>query len=148
MLVGIVASAIPPALSISGVTHFFNGSRMLYFFPVFIIIQLIACVIGTYSASPTNKETLLSFYKTVRPWGFWKPVHTLALAEDDNFQRNNNFGVNVLNLALGITGQVLLMLLTMYLILNKWTGLGIVMAVLGVSFVVMKRTWWDRLKDY
>jgi Na+/proline symporter len=145
MLAGIVASAIPPALSVSGITHYFDGTRMLYFFPVFIVIQLIACIIGTYAAPPTNQETLLHFYKTVRPWGLWKPIQELALAEDPNFERNTNFGNNMLNLFLGITGQLLLMLLPMYLILSKWVGLGVVLALLAVIFVVMKRTWWDRL---
>ena len=148
MLAGIVASAIPPALSVSGITNYFDGTRMLYFFPVFIVIQLIACILGTYAAPATNQETLLSFYKTVRPWGFWKPIHALAVAEDPTFEGNKNFGVNMLNLFLGITGQLLLMLLPMYLILNKWTGLGIVLALLVVVFVVMKRTWWNRLTDW
>lgn len=148
MLAGILASAIPPALSVSGMTTYFDGTRMLYFFPVFFIIQLIACIIGTYSAPPTNKEALLSFYKTVRPWGFWKPVHEMAVAEDPSFERNKNLSTNLLNLVLGISGQVLLMLLPMYLILNKWTGLGIVLAFLVVIFITMKKTWWNRLTDY
>ncbi|MEO5582895.1 MAG: sodium:solute symporter family protein [Saprospiraceae bacterium] len=148
MLAGIFASAIPPALSVSGVTHYFDGTRMLYFFPVFFIIQLIACILGTYTAPPTDQATLLSFYKTVRPWGFWKPVHKMAVEEDSSFQKNNNLGINILNISLGISGQVLLMLLPMYLILNKWTGLGIVVAVLTVIFLIMKRTWWNRLTDY
>ncbi|MBK9491721.1 MAG: Na+:solute symporter [Haliscomenobacter sp.] len=145
MLAGIVASAIPPALSVSGITTYFDGTRMLYFFPVFIVIQLIACIIGTYAAPPTNQDTLLNFYKTVRPWGLWQPIHELAMAEDPNFERNKNFGNNMLNLFLGIVGQLLLMLLPMYLILSKWMGLGVVLALLVVVFVVMKRTWWDRL---
>lgn len=148
MLAGIVASAIPPALSVSGITNYFDGTRMLYFFPVFIVIQFIACILGTYAAPATNQDTLLTFYKTVRPWGFWKPIHALAVAEDPTFEGNKNFGVNMLNLFLGITGQLLLMLLPMYLILNKWTGLGIVLALLVVVFVVMKRTWWNRLTDW
>ncbi|HOY06713.1 MAG TPA: Na+:solute symporter [Saprospiraceae bacterium] len=148
MLAGIVASAIPPALSVSGVTHYFDGTRMLYFFPIFFVIQLIACIAGTYAAPPTNTATLLNFYKTVRPWGFWKPVHEMAVAEDPGFEKNPNLGVNILNVILGMGGQVLLMLLPMYLILNKWTGLGVVMGLLVVVFVVMKRTWWNRLTDY
>jgi Na+/proline symporter len=148
MLAGIVASAIPPALSVTGVTHYFDGTRMLYFFPVFIVIQLLACIIGTYTAPPTNKETLLTFYTTVRPWGFWEPVHQMAAAANSNFERNTNMGVNMLNLVLGMIGQVLLMLVPMYLILSKWSGLGIVLAFLGVIIIVMKKTWWNRLTDY
>ena len=111
------------------------------------MIQLIACIIGTYSAPPTNQETILSFYKNVRPWGFWKPIHELALDENPDFERNKNLGNNIFNLTFGIIGQVLLMLLPMYLILNKWTGFGVVLAGIIIIFVVMKRTWWDRLAD-
>jgi solute:Na+ symporter, SSS family len=148
MLAGIVASAIPPILSVTGITKFFDGTNLLYFFPVFLIIQLAACILGTYAAPPTNAATLLNFYKTVRPWGFWEPIHAKALEQDPNFERNQNFGNNMLNLGLGIVGQILLMLLPMYLILNKWTGFGIVLVlILGIG-IILKRSWWNRLADY
>ena len=148
MLAGIIVSAIPPLLSVTGITTYFDGTRMLYFFPLFIAIQFIACIIGTYSAPPTDAATLLNFYKTVRPWGFWKPVHEIALAEDPNFIANKNLPINMLNIGLGIIGQILLMLVPMYLILNQWTGLGILLALVAVIFIVMKRTWWNRLKEF
>jgi len=149
MFAGIIASAIPPALSVSGVTDYFDGTRMLYFFPIFIVIQLIACILGSYAAPPTNEETLKEFYKTVRPWGFWKPVRMkIQASEDPGIQKNRNFGINMANVVMGITGQILLTLLPMYFILSKWTGLGIVLALLAVIFITMKRTWWNRLTDY
>jgi Na+/proline symporter len=148
MLAGIVASAIPPALSVTGVTHYFDGTRMLYFFPIFFVIQLIACILGTYAAPPTDKKILLQFYKNVRPWGFWKPVHDLAVAEDPGFERNKNLKVNILNLFLGINGQVLLMLLPMYLILNQWSGFAVVLILIAIIFAIMKKTWWNRLTDF
>ncbi|MDI1255605.1 MAG: Na+:solute symporter [Flavobacterium sp.] len=148
MLAGIIASAIPPALSVSGVTHYFDGTRMLYFFPIFFVIQLIACVAGSYAAPPTNSETLLSFYKTVRPWGFWKPVHEQALAEDAAFESNKNFGINMLNVGLGICGQILLTLLPMYLIISNWKAFIIVLLLLIGIAITMRKTWWQRLSDY
>ena len=148
MLAGIIVSAIPPLLSVTGVTTYFDGTKMLYFFPLFIIIQFVACIIGTYSAPPTDTKTLLNFYKTVRPWGFWKPIHAMALAEDPGFKANKNLPVNLLNIVLGMGGQILLMLVPMYLILNQWSGLGIVLALTCVIFIVMKRTWWNRLSDF
>ncbi|WP_281336763.1 sodium:solute symporter family protein [Flavobacterium eburneipallidum] len=148
MLFGIIASAIPPALSVSGVTTYFDGTRMLYFFPIFILIQLIACIIGSYSAPPTNEKTLIAFYKNVRPWGFWKPIHEKALAEDPTLVKNKNFKVNMLNIGLGIVGQILLTLLPMYLILSKWSALAIVLVFLAGIMIVMRKTWWQRLSDY
>lgn len=148
MLAGIIASAIPPALSVSGVTHYFDGTRMLYFFPVFIIIQLIACIVGSYMAPPTNPETLVAFYKTVRPWGFWKPIHDVALAQEPGLEKNKNFKINMLNVGLGIAGQILLTLLPMYLILSYWYALGTVLALLAIIVFVMRKTWWQRLSDF
>lgn len=148
MFAGIVASAIPPALSVTGVTTYFDGTRMLYYFPVFIVIQLIACILGSYSAPPTDDATLKNFYKTVRPWGFWKPVREALQAEDPTIERNKNFGVNMMNVGMGIAGQILLTLLPMYFILSKWTGFGVVLLLLAVIFTVMKKTWWNRLTDY
>jgi Na+/proline symporter len=148
MLFGIIASAIPPALSVSGITTYFDGTRMLYFFPIFIAIQLIACILGSYTAPPTEKEVLLNFYKTVRPWGFWKPIHDELLLEDPTLEKNKNFKLNMFNVFLGITGQILLTLLPMYLILSRWFALGIVLGLFIVIAFVMKRTWWNRLTDF
>ena len=148
MFAGIAASAIPPALSVTGVTTYFDGTRMLYFFPVFIVIQLIACILGSYAAPPTDDATLKTFYKDVRPWGFWKPVREMLQAEDPTIERNKNFGINMANVAMGIAGQILLTLLPMYFILSKWTGFGIVLVLLAVIFATMKKTWWNRLTDY
>nr|WP_322623482.1 sodium:solute symporter family protein [uncultured Flavobacterium sp.] len=148
MLAGIIASAIPPFLSVTGISHFFDGTRMLYFFPVFFIIQLAACILGSYAAPPTNTETLVNFYKTVRPWGMWKPIHELAQQQDPDLQKNRNFGINMANVAMGIAGQILLTLLPMYFILSKWTGFFTVLVLLAVIFVTMKKTWWNRLTDF
>lgn len=148
MFAGIFASAIPPALSVSGVTHYFDGTRMLYYFPVFIVIQFIACILGSYAAPPTNRETLIHFYKTVRPWGFWKPIHKAALEEDPDLEKNKNFGINMANVAMGITGQILLTLLPMYFILSEWTGFAIVAGILAIIVFIMKKTWWARLTDF
>lgn len=148
MLFGIIASAIPPALSVSGITTYFDGTRMLYFFPVFIVIQLVACVLGSYAAPPTEKTVLLSFYKNVRPWGFWKPIHDELLQEDPTLEKNKNFKLNMFNVFLGITGQILLTLVPMYLILSRWYALGLVLALFIVIALIMRKTWWKRLTDY
>lgn len=148
MLFGIIASAIPPALSVSGVTSYFDGTRMLYFFPVFILIQLVACVVGSYLAPPTERSVLHNFYKDVRPWGFWKPIHEELLHIDPTVEKNKNFKKNMFNVFLGISGQLLLTLFPMYLILSKWFALGIVTGLLFIIVLVMKETWWKKLTDY
>jgi solute:Na+ symporter, SSS family len=147
MLTGIVVSAIPPALSVTGITHYFDGTRILYFFPLFIVIQLIACIVGSYSAPPTEKAVLIQFYKDVRPWGFWKPIHD-EIAQTESIEKNNNFKINMFNVVLGITGQILLTLLPMYFILSQWKSVGIVLILFFAIVLIMRKTWWTRLNDY
>lgn len=44
-------------------------SLVLYFFPVLFGISLVGCIVGTYSAPPTDEETLVNFYIRVRSVG-------------------------------------------------------------------------------
>ncbi len=44
-------------------------------FPFIFILSIIGCIVATFLTKPEESETLKKFYKTVRPWGFWKPVH-------------------------------------------------------------------------
>jgi SSS family solute:Na+ symporter len=138
MAVGIIAALVMPSLT--------NGLP-LYWWPLLFILSLAGCIAGTYAAAPTNIETLKSFYKTVRPWGFWKPVHALVVAEDPSFQGNDRFKLDMMNVVLGIIAQLCLTVLPMYLILSMITPLWITIAVLAVICVILKKTWWDKLED-
>ncbi|MBT4916760.1 MAG: Na+:solute symporter, partial [Formosa sp.] len=54
----------------------FELSQMqaIYLFPIIFIVSLIGSFVGTFSSEPTDMKTLKSFYRTVRPWGWWGPV--------------------------------------------------------------------------
>src|SRR6195952_3915030 len=90
----------------------------LYWWPLLFALSMIGCLIGTYAAPPTNEAILKSFYKTVRPWGFWKPVHDLVVADDPTFQGNKRFKLDMFNVVLGIVAQLCLTILPMYFILS------------------------------
>ena len=105
------------------------------------------CIIGTYAAPPTDEATLKSFYKTVRPWGFWKPVHALVVADDPAFVGNKRFRLDMFNVVLGIIAQLCLTIFPMYLILNMHLPLFITIAILAVIVFILKRTWWNKLED-
>ncbi|WP_316747169.1 sodium:solute symporter family protein [Pedobacter gandavensis] len=139
MFTGIVAALV--------FTRFFSGVEFLYYFPLLFLLSLAGSVIGTYMAPATDEETLKSFYKTVRPWGFWEPVHQLVLQEDPSFKANKNFGRDMFNVVLGIIAQLCLTLLPMYLILMMKMPLMITIAILAVIVIILKRTWWNKLED-
>jgi Na+/proline symporter len=144
MLAGIV-----PAIALAVLKSFsvLNGLD-LYYWPLLFLLSLAGSVIGTYAAPPTDLATLKSFYKLVRPWGFWKPVHDLIAAEDPAFTGNKNFGINVFNIVLGIIGQLCLTILPMYAVLSLKLPLLVTALILLIIVLILKKTWWNKLSEY
>ncbi len=138
MLAGIIPAMTFPYLI---------GGLDLYYFPVLFAVSLAGSIAGTLLAPPTDAETLKSFYRTVRPWGFWGPIHKLVVAEDPDFQANRNFKWDMLNVGIGIVAQMCLTVLPMYLVLGMHTPLFISLGILLVTLVILKRTWWDKLGE-
>jgi Na+/proline symporter len=119
----------------------------LYYFPLILVISLAGALIGTYTSPPTEEQTLKEFYRNVKPWGFWKPIHEKVVAEHPGFERNTDFGRDMLNIIIGIIAQTALVIFPIYIVLKKMLPLGISIAIIAVCFIIMKKTWWDRLPD-
>jgi solute:Na+ symporter, SSS family len=128
-------------------SRFFNGIQFLYYFPVLFLISIAGCLAGTYSAAPTETEVLKSFYKTVRPWGFWKPVHQMVINEDPSFVANKRFKLDMFNVVLGIIAQLCLTILPMYVVLWMKLPLLITVSILAVIIIILKKTWWNKLEN-
>ncbi|MGV3528051.1 MAG: sodium:solute symporter family protein [Flavisolibacter sp.] len=128
-------------------SRFFSGIEFLYYFPVLFLISIAGCIIGTYTAPPTDADVLKKFYKQVRPWGFWKPVHAQVVAEDPAFVPNKRFGLDMFNVVLGIIAQLCLTILPMYIILWMQLPLLITVIILLIIVFILKRTWWDKLEN-
>ncbi len=136
-------SGIAPAL----VFPFFYSGLDLYYFPVLLVLSLAGSIAGTLLSPPTDMETLKSFYRTVRPWGFWGPVEKLVKEEDPFFKKNTDFWKDAFNVIVGVTAQMCLTLLPIYLVIQMHTEMFITLAVFLICAVVLKKTWWDRLPD-
>jgi Na+/proline symporter len=115
--------------------------------PIIFILSIIGCIVGTFTAPPTQNETLIQFYKTVKPWGFWKPIHDLVVTEDPSFKANKRFSLDMFNVVVGMIAQTCLTLLPIYVVLWLKVPLLITVAVLTITVVILKRTWWNKLED-
>lgn len=116
-------------------------------FPIIFLASIIGCLLGTLLTKPEDEQTLKTFYINVRPWGFWKPVHAMVIAEDPTFQANKDFSRDMFNIIIGIIWQINLMALPVYLIIREKTALIISITLLIVTSVILKFTWWNKLKD-
>jgi Na+/proline symporter len=139
MAAGIVAALVFPFI--------FPHTLPLYVWPILFLISIIGCLVGTYMAPPTDKEVLKKFYSTVRPWGFWQPVHELVIKEDPNFRANRRFKLDMFNVVLGMIAQCCLTILPMYVVLWLKLPLVITIIILAVIVVILKRTWWNKLEN-
>ncbi len=125
----------------------FSGIEFLYYFPLLFAISIAGCLIGTYTAPATDAVVLKKFYSTVKPWGFWKPVHDMVLGDDPSFIPNKRFKLDMFNVTLGIIAQLCLTLLPMYVVLWMKLPLLITIAILAVIIIILKQTWWNKLED-
>ncbi|MES2851188.1 MAG: sodium:solute symporter family protein [Bacteroidota bacterium] len=125
----------------------FSGVEFLYYFPLLFLLSLLGCVIGTYTAPPTDEATLKIFYSTVRPWGFWKPVHEMVIKENPLFEANKRFGLDMFNVVLGIIAQLCMTILPMYIVLWMKLPLLVTIIILAIVIIILKKTWWDKLED-
>jgi SSS family solute:Na+ symporter len=128
-------------------SEFLSGIQFLYFFPVLFLISLAGCFIGTYTAPATETSTLKKFYSTVKPWGFWRPIHALVIAEDPSFKPNKRFKLDMFNVVIGIIAQCCLTILPMYVVLWMKLPLLITIIILIIIIIILKKTWWNKLEN-
>ena len=138
MLIGLIASTIK--------LLFFSSWIDIYFFPIIFVLSILGCLFGSLLTPPDDMEKLKSFYKNVKPWGFWKPVFDEVKKTDKNFIQNKNFGRDMFNVLVGIIWQMSLIVWPMYLLIKKWDGFMISILVVIITTILLKKFWYDNLK--
>ena len=138
MLIGLIASTIK--------LLFFSSWIDIYFFPIIFLCSILGCLFGSLLTPPDDMEKLKSFYKSVKPWGFWKPVYEEIKKTDKDFTKNKNFGRDMFNVFVGIIWQMSLVVWPMYLLIKKWDGFMISIAVVIITTLLLKKFWYDNLK--
>ena len=118
----------------------------IYLFPIIFIVSLTGSFLGTYLTKPTEMNTLKSFYKSVRPWGWWKPVYNELLKEDSNFQKNTDFWKDMLNCVIGIIWQSSMIVMPIYFVIRDYPKATISLLVFVITSIILKFTWFDKVK--
>ena len=139
MVTGIGASLIMPV----ALPH----TSPLNAFPLLLLISTTGCLIATLLTPPEDAEVLKSFYRRVRPWGFWGPVLRQVLREDPLFRPNPDFRRDMFNVAVGICWQTSLVALPVYIVIRKSGGALIALAVAAATSLILKYTWYDHLRE-
>jgi SSS family solute:Na+ symporter len=138
MVLGLIASLTLPL---------FLTLPDFYIFPFIFVVSLAGCIAGTLLTKPEDDEVLKSFYKQVRPWGFWKPIHDKVVMEDPGFQGNKDFKRDMFNVVIGIIWQTSLVVIPIYLIIRENVSLITAIIILAITSFILKKNWYDKLTD-
>ena len=121
--------------------------QAIYLFPIIFIVSLIGSFLGTFLSEPTDMKTLKSFYKTVRPWGWWAPVYKELLKEESTLKKNTNFWNDMFNCAIGIVWQSSMIVMPIYFVIRDYPKGLIALSVFAITSLILKFTWLDKVKQ-
>lgn len=140
MVAGILSALVVPAI--------FPDITPLYSFPVILIVSTLACVAGSLLSEPDDETVLITFYRQVRPWGFWGPIHKKLVAEHPDALPNGEFKRDMMNVVVGIIWQTALTAAGIFLVIQSWSALLFSCTTILVTSAFLKFNWYDRIKDY
>ncbi|CAI3806228.1 sodium:solute symporter family protein [Rheinheimera sp. MM224] len=139
MMAGLVAALFLPLL--------LPDTHPLYAFPLLLLLSLVGSIAGTLLTPAEPDEVLCSFYRQVRPWGFWGPVYDKVKAQDPNFDPDTHPWRDAFNILVGMTWQIALVAMPIYLVIQQWYYLALASMLAVLTSWILKKNWLDKLKD-
>jgi len=140
MASGLIASLIVP--------NVFPDMSIILAFPLVILpLATLGSLLGTLLTKPDDDEVLISFYKSVKPWGFWEPVYKKTVERYPDFQKNRAFKRDMFNVVVGIIWQMALIVSPIFLVIREYSSMLISILIIIVTSIVLKLNWYDKLED-
>lgn len=137
MIGGIIASLVPLLI--------WPGMNKMYVLPFSLLVSTVASVVVCLRTRPESDDVLEGFYRSVRPWGYWDPVYKQLLQKNPKILANTNFKRDAFNVGVGIVWQLMLMVVPICIVIRNKSLLWLSVAVLAVTSIIMKFTWYDKL---
>jgi Na+/proline symporter len=118
----------------------------IYLFPIIFGFSLLGSFLGTFLTQPTDLAVLKSFYKNVRPWGFWRPVYERIKLDGEKITPNKKFYWDMMNCGIGIIWQSSMIVLPVYFMIRDYPKTLIALAVFLATSITLKYTWLDKVR--
>lgn len=137
-IVGMIAAFIPPVIT--------PGAPMYAVFPFVTVYSLVACIAATLLTRPVDSETLQSFYKSVRPFGFWRHIRKeCGMSPLQLSDRGESPVFALLNVLLGMVAITGSYLFPMFLVGHWHLRAGICFVCAAAAISVLYFTWYRLL---
>lgn len=117
-------------------------------FPLIVMASLFLSVIGSLVTRPVDKKLLVEFYRSIRPFGLWKPVREdSGLWGTEHEKKAEKASRSLVNVLLGMIAIASGYLFPMYLV-GHWYGRSLLCLGLSLAAVVaLKFTWYRHLNN-
>ncbi|AFH48738.1 Na+/proline symporter [Ignavibacterium album JCM 16511] len=115
-------------------------------FAILVVSSLTATILGTLLTQQTNKETLINFYKTTRPFGFWKPIKS-SLPEEKKIQINSENKRDIIAICFALPWQIVLFLTGMTVILKRFDLFFYLLIILIFLSIGLYYFWFRHLSN-
>ncbi len=115
-------------------------------FPSICLSSLVGCIVASFASKPVAWETLVSFYESVRPFGFWGPVRIrISLSPELLRDKSESLPLAVVNVLLGMVAITGLYLFPMYLVGHWYAKSFAWLAVALAAIITLGFTWYRTL---
>ena len=148
MLAGILCALLFPTIFDGVFPSIASDILPLYLFPLLLVVSGAACIIGSLVTKPEDDELLKQFYKSVRPWGFWGPIHDKVAQEDPEFTKNPNFKRDMFNILIGTIMQTCLVALPIFVVIKQHSSTITTVIIIAISVFILKKNWFDKIADW
>ena len=119
----------------------------IFLFPLVLGISFIGCVVGTFIKPLENEAQVIRFYRDTQPWGWWGPIRKKLLEQEPDWKSTTSFKRDAFNVIVGMVWQMAQVLIPIYFMIKNNTQLAIWTVIFFVCSYLLKKFWWDRLKD-
>jgi len=133
---------------LSLVVLFFPNLSAYYVFPLVCTASLIVSIVVSLATQATGQDVLTCFYRSVRPFGLWKPIREKAQLSADQFHSNSeNVWLTILNVVLAMLAISGLYLFPMYLVGHWYTSSMIWLGLALAAIAALRYTWYSNLPE-
>jgi SSS family solute:Na+ symporter len=128
---------------LSLVVLFFPNAPAYYTFPLICAASLIASIAVSLTTKPTDSEILIAFYKSIRPFGLWKPIAAKAApSQQELSSKSESMSLAILNVLIAMLAITGLYLFPMYLV-GHWYLYSLIWFGLAIAAIfALKYTWY------
>jgi solute:Na+ symporter, SSS family len=144
MVVSLFCTFIMPRISFFAAMH--EPMLDVWKMGMILVSSLIAAIAFSYATPPTDRNVLQTFFQTVQPGGFWKPVRQ-SLGDAFTLRKSDHFPRDLFNTALGMVVLFCYFYTPVYGVIHYWSKAIQLMICGSIGTVVLYFTWWKYLPE-